>query len=190
MLADFISFQIDYKNTMILRRVTTIVNITLRDRVYHEDVGFGMQGMALDKVTRSSPIIPWYDHQLVRLTARCSIQCKRETVTHALKRTLRSFGNLLGNRPYDKEYTKVCLRPSNTTWCPYPTNWSRKWSKFKSRHQNSIGRPEYAGTPSGNTFATGSPNARPSNMGPPPVVPAWTTPTQSGPKTQLHHQTQ
>ena len=39
-----------------------------------------------------------------------SIQCKKEAVTDALKRTLRNFGNLLGNCLYDKEYAKVCLR--------------------------------------------------------------------------------
>jgi DNA repair and recombination protein RAD52 len=69
MLADFISFQIDFseQTQRYCVGVTAIVKVTLRDGVYHEDVGFGMldncrqKGMALDKVTRSSPIIPWYD---------------------------------------------------------------------------------------------------------------------------------
>ncbi|ORY25756.1 hypothetical protein BCR39DRAFT_560930 [Naematelia encephala] len=67
--------------------VTAIVRITLQDGCHHEDVGCGQaenqprKGMALDKA-------------------------KKEAVTDATKRVLRSFGNLLGNCLYDKEYTK------------------------------------------------------------------------------------
>jgi recombination DNA repair RAD52 pathway protein len=32
-------------------------------------------------------------------------QCKKEAVTDGLKRTLRTFGNVLGNCLYDKAYT-------------------------------------------------------------------------------------
>lgn len=40
------------------------------------------------------------------LTPCCfSLQCKKEAVTDALKRTLRNFGSLLGNCLYDKHYT-------------------------------------------------------------------------------------
>ncbi|CAE6496000.1 unnamed protein product [Rhizoctonia solani] len=65
--------------------VSAIVRVTLRDGAFHEDVGFGAldnskgKGAALDK-------------------------CKKEAVTDAIKRTLRNFGNVLGNCLYDKQY--------------------------------------------------------------------------------------
>lgn len=65
--------------------VSALVRVTLRDGAFHEDVGFGAlenargKGMALDK-------------------------CKKEAVTDAIKRTLRNFGNVLGNCLYDKQY--------------------------------------------------------------------------------------
>ena len=55
----------------------------------------------------------------------------------ALKRTLRNFGNLLGNCLYDKEYAKVRLRPFDMAWQSFLTKLCRKWLRFKSRHQNS-----------------------------------------------------
>ncbi|KAG6864996.1 hypothetical protein C0991_005731 [Blastosporella zonata] len=71
--------------------VTAIVRVTLRDGVYHEDIGYGMlensksKGAALDK-------------------------CKKEAVTDGLKRALRNFGNLLGNCLYDKNYTQEVVK--------------------------------------------------------------------------------
>ncbi|KAF8609580.1 Rad52/22 double-strand break repair protein [Ceratobasidium sp. AG-I] len=65
--------------------VSALVRVTLRDGAFHEDVGYGAlenakgKGMALDK-------------------------CKKEAVTDAIKRTLRNFGNVLGNCLYDKQY--------------------------------------------------------------------------------------
>ncbi|KAH7344803.1 Rad52/22 family double-strand break repair protein-domain-containing protein [Rhizoctonia solani] len=65
--------------------VSALVRVTLRDGAFHEDVGFGAldnakgKGAALDK-------------------------CKKEAVTDAIKRTLRNFGNVLGNCLYDKQY--------------------------------------------------------------------------------------
>ncbi|KAH0580949.1 hypothetical protein H2248_012102 [Termitomyces sp. 'cryptogamus'] len=70
---------------------TAIVRVTLRDGVFHEDVGYGMlensksKGTALDK-------------------------CKKEAVTDGLKRALRNFGNLLGNCLYDKAYTQEVVK--------------------------------------------------------------------------------
>ncbi|KAG5637350.1 hypothetical protein H0H81_004861 [Sphagnurus paluster] len=70
---------------------TAIVRVTLRDGVYHEDIGYGMlensksKGSALDK-------------------------CKKEAVTDGLKRALRNFGNLLGNCLYDKSYTQEVVK--------------------------------------------------------------------------------
>ncbi|KAI0346485.1 hypothetical protein BDW22DRAFT_1342656 [Trametopsis cervina] len=71
--------------------VTAIVRITLRDGVYHEDIGYGLlenaksKGAALDK-------------------------CKKEAVTDAVKRALRNFGNLLGNCLYDKSYAQEVVK--------------------------------------------------------------------------------
>ncbi|PVF96443.1 hypothetical protein CPB86DRAFT_761997 [Serendipita vermifera] len=71
--------------------VTAIVRVTLRDGTSHEDVGYGLlencksKGMALDK-------------------------CKKEAITDALKRTLRSFGNVLGNCLYDKDYIREVMK--------------------------------------------------------------------------------
>jgi len=64
---------------------------------------------------------------------------QEEAVTDALKRILRNFANLLANCLYDKEYAKVCLRPLSVTWYPFLTNPTRKWSRFKYRHQHSTG---------------------------------------------------
>ncbi|RXK39941.1 hypothetical protein M231_02736 [Tremella mesenterica] len=71
--------------------VTAIVRITLQDGCFHEDVGCGQcenvrgKGAALDKA-------------------------KKEAVTDATKRALKTFGNLLGNCLYDKDYTKEIVK--------------------------------------------------------------------------------
>ncbi|KIY47888.1 Rad52/22 double-strand break repair protein [Fistulina hepatica ATCC 64428] len=71
--------------------VTAIIKVTLRDGVFHEDVGYGIlenaksKGAALDK-------------------------CKKEAVTDGVKRALRSFGNLCGNCLYDKSYTQDIIK--------------------------------------------------------------------------------
>ncbi|KAJ7443804.1 RAD52 DNA repair protein [Mycena latifolia] len=71
--------------------VSVIMRVTLKEGVYHEDVGYGMienakaKGMALDK-------------------------CKKEAVTDGLKRTLRTFGNVMGNCLYDKQYTAEIVK--------------------------------------------------------------------------------
>ncbi|CAA7267231.1 unnamed protein product [Cyclocybe aegerita] len=71
--------------------VTAVMRVTLRDGVFHEDVGYGMlensksKGMALDK-------------------------CKKEAVTDGLKRALRNFGNVLGNCLYDKTYASEIVK--------------------------------------------------------------------------------
>ncbi|KAG7562540.1 hypothetical protein FFLO_02014 [Filobasidium floriforme] len=65
--------------------ITAIIRITLRDGTFHEDTGYGGgenlkgKGSALDKA-------------------------KKEAVTDGIKRTLRMFGNVLGNCLYDKKY--------------------------------------------------------------------------------------
>ncbi|KAJ7756176.1 Rad52 22 double-strand break repair protein [Mycena metata] len=74
------------------RRHGGTMRVTLKEGVFHEDVGYGMfenakaKGMALDK-------------------------CEKEAVTEGLKRTLRTFGSVLGNCLYDKQYTKIKVPP-------------------------------------------------------------------------------
>ncbi|KAF8518349.1 RAD52 DNA repair protein [Hysterangium stoloniferum] len=71
--------------------VSAIVRVTLKDGVYHEDAGYGVaenvksKGTALEK-------------------------CKKEAITDGIKRTLRNFGNLLGNCLYDKQYTQEIVK--------------------------------------------------------------------------------
>lgn len=71
--------------------VTAIVRVTLRDGVFHEDVGYGMSENGKSK-------------------AQSLDKCKKEAVTDGVKRALRSFGNLLGNCLYDKEYAKEIVK--------------------------------------------------------------------------------
>ncbi|KAF2663961.1 hypothetical protein BT63DRAFT_430203 [Microthyrium microscopicum] len=63
-----------------------IVRITLKDGTFHEDIGYGE--------IKNSPS-----------KAAAFEKTKKEASTDALKRTLRNFGNLLGNCLYDKTYT-------------------------------------------------------------------------------------
>ncbi|WVQ78161.1 hypothetical protein IAT38_000242 [Cryptococcus sp. DSM 104549] len=71
--------------------VTAIIRITLLDGTFHEDVGCGQgenikgKGAALDKA-------------------------QKEAVTDGTKRALRTFGNVLGNCLYDKNYTKEVVK--------------------------------------------------------------------------------
>ncbi|KAG5518277.1 hypothetical protein PMAC_003073 [Pneumocystis sp. 'macacae'] len=67
--------------------VSVIVRVTLKNGIYHEDIGYGCvenfkgKGAAFEKA-------------------------KKEGTTDALKRALRTFGNVLGNCLYDKAYLK------------------------------------------------------------------------------------
>ncbi|KAG0142538.1 hypothetical protein CROQUDRAFT_50170 [Cronartium quercuum f. sp. fusiforme G11] len=65
--------------------VSAIVRISLKDGSTHEDVGYGKIDNCLSKGDALE-------------------KCKKEAVTDALKRSLRVFGNLLGNCLYDKNF--------------------------------------------------------------------------------------
>ncbi|KAM0246273.1 hypothetical protein ACHAQJ_010293 [Trichoderma viride] len=67
--------------------LSVIVRVTLRDGTYHEDVGYGSIENAKGK-------------------AMAFEKAKKEGTTDALKRTLRNFGNVLGNCIYDQNYVK------------------------------------------------------------------------------------
>ncbi|KAI1100202.1 recombination protein Rad52 [Jackrogersella minutella] len=76
--------------------LSVIVRVTLRDGTYHEDIGYGHIENCKGK-------------------AAAFEKAKKEGTTDALKRTLRNFGNVLGNCIYDKEYlsrvTKMKVGP-------------------------------------------------------------------------------
>jgi DNA repair and recombination protein RAD52 len=87
--------------------VSAVMRVTLKEGVFHEDVGYGMienakaKGAALDKVCDL--------HELFENYLSFS-QCKKEAVTDGLKRTLRTFGNVMGNCLYDKQYTSEIVK--------------------------------------------------------------------------------
>ena len=76
--------------------LSVIVRITLRDGTYHEDIGYGSIENAKGK-------------------AMAFEKAKKEGTTDGLKRALKSFGNVLGNCIYDKDYvsqvTKIKAQP-------------------------------------------------------------------------------
>ncbi|KAL8797328.1 MAG: hypothetical protein Q9195_000482 [Heterodermia aff. obscurata] len=100
------NIQIDFvdenpNNGNISLGLSVIVRVTLRDGTFHEDVGYGQIKNVRDK-------------------AAAFEKAKKEGTTDGLKRALRSFGNLLGNCIYDKDYvskvTKLKVVPSK--WDP------------------------------------------------------------------------
>ncbi|EMR64492.1 putative rad52 dna repair protein radc protein [Eutypa lata UCREL1] len=96
------NIQVDFvdENAQTLRvslGLSVIVRITLRDGTYHEDIGYGHIENCKGK-------------------AAAFEKAKKEGTTDALKRTLRNFGNVLGNCIYDKDYlakvTKMKVAPT------------------------------------------------------------------------------
>lgn len=77
--------------------LSVIVRVTLKDGAYHEDIGYGHIENCKSK-------------------AAAFEKAKKEGTTDALKRALRSFGNVLGNCIYDKAYlakvTKMKVAPT------------------------------------------------------------------------------
>ncbi|CAM1500690.1 Fc.00g098520.m01.CDS01 [Cosmosporella sp. VM-42] len=67
--------------------LSVIVRVTLRDGTFHEDIGYGSIENAKGK-------------------AMAFEKAKKEGTTDGLKRALRSFGNVLGNCIYDKDFVK------------------------------------------------------------------------------------
>lgn len=65
--------------------LSVTVRVTLKDGAYHEDIGYGHIENCKGK-------------------AAAFEKAKKEGTTDALKRALRTFGNVLGNCVYDKEY--------------------------------------------------------------------------------------
>lgn len=76
------------------------MRVTLRDGSFHEDIGYGHIENCKGK-------------------AAAFEKAKKEAATDAMKRALRTFGNVLGNCLYDKDYlakvTKIKIAPSKWT---------------------------------------------------------------------------
>ncbi|KAF2490862.1 hypothetical protein BU16DRAFT_530457 [Lophium mytilinum] len=65
--------------------LSIIVRVTLKDGTFHEDIGYGH----IENCKGKAPAFE---------------KAKKEAATDGLKRALRTFGNVLGNCLYDKEY--------------------------------------------------------------------------------------
>ncbi|KAI8355543.1 hypothetical protein BD560DRAFT_335908 [Blakeslea trispora] len=65
--------------------ISVTIKITLKDGTFHEDVGYGSSENARSKASAFE-------------------KARKQAVTDATKRALRSFGNALGNCLYDKVY--------------------------------------------------------------------------------------
>jgi DNA repair and recombination protein RAD52 len=94
------NIQIDFVDESQSGRVSlglsVIVRVTLKDGTFHEDVGYGHIENCKGK-------------------AAAFEKAKKEGTTDALKRALRTFGNILGNCIYDKDFvakvTKIKVAP-------------------------------------------------------------------------------
>ncbi|KAH9899285.1 hypothetical protein C8Q73DRAFT_313586 [Cubamyces lactineus] len=147
--------------------VTAIVRVTLRDGVFHEDVGYGLlensksKGAALDK-------------------------CKKEAVTDAVKRTLRNFGNLLGNCLYDKAYTqeviKIKVPPPK-----FDRDQLHRRPEFEETKPNVPASTSTSVSSSTSTMTAGPwIKSEPVTMPPPPNVPARTSHSVSPSEVRLN----
>lgn len=91
---DFVDVDLQTQRTSV--GVSCIVRVCLKDGTFHEDVGYGIgegmkgRGMAFEKA-------------------------RKEAVTDALKRTLRIFGDRLGNCAYDKEFLRNVKKSAPST---------------------------------------------------------------------------
>lgn len=98
--------------------LSVIVRVTLRDGTFHEDIGYGHIENCKGK-------------------AAAFEKAKKEGTTDALKRTLRNFGNVLGNCIYDKEYlskvTKIKVGPTK-----FDEDSLHRHADFVKKEQNMI----------------------------------------------------
>ncbi|KAI9789663.1 MAG: DNA repair protein rad52 [Peltula sp. TS41687] len=96
---DFVDENEDTKKVSL--GLSVIMRVTLKDGTHHEDIGYGHIENCKGK-------------------AAAFEKAKKEGTTDALKRALRTFGNVLGNCIYDKDYllrvARVKLAP--TRWDP------------------------------------------------------------------------
>lgn len=92
--------------------VSVTVRITLKDSTYHEDIGYGSAENSKSKAIAFE-------------------KARKQAVTDATKRTLRNFGNALGNCIYDKVYLNGVGRMANPQIKFVPNNLYRH-SQFET----------------------------------------------------------
>ncbi|KAI9347314.1 Rad52/22 double-strand break repair protein [Obelidium mucronatum] len=91
-----VSSEIDFVDTsqdgsLVSLGVSTVVRVTLRDGTSHEDIGYGRIENARSKGTAFEKV-------------------KKESVTDAIKRALRSFGEVMGNCTYNNELMQKIIK--------------------------------------------------------------------------------
>ncbi|KAL7936960.1 hypothetical protein V8C35DRAFT_294294 [Trichoderma chlorosporum] len=131
--------------------LSVIVRVTLRDGTYHEDVGYGSIENAKGK-------------------AMAFEKAKKEGTTDALKRTLRNFGNVLGNCIYDQDYVKQVTKIKPQTNKKFDPDNLHRHSDFARREpikevaangnmgnagNSAVTNPSVATTSAAPTFAAG-----------------------------------
>ena len=86
---------VDHNSGKFYVGVSAFVRVQLKDGCYHEDIGYGVsEGM--------------------RSKALSIEKARKEAITDGLKRSLKSFGNILGNCLADKDYVRlVCSKPKS-----------------------------------------------------------------------------
>jgi DNA recombination protein Rad52 len=124
--------------------MSCIVRVWLRDGSFHEDVGYGVcEGM--------------------KGKAAAFEKARKESVTDAMKRALRVFGDRLGNCAYDKEFLKN-VKKSN----PIPSKLKMNPQNDDTKENANFGLQNY-----NQAQPTESPH---NNNNPPPgFVPSWTS---------------
>ncbi|KAK8244218.1 Alpha/Beta hydrolase protein [Phyllosticta capitalensis] len=95
--------------------LSVIIRVTLKDGTYHEDIGYGHIENCQGK-------------------AAAFEKAKKEAATDALKRALRTFGNVLGNCLYDKNYeSKISkMKVAPTKWNPDKLHRHSDYAPVKS----------------------------------------------------------
>lgn len=110
--------------------LSVIVRVTLRDGTYHEDVGYGSIENAKGK-------------------AMAFEKAKKEGTTDALKRTLRNFGNILGNCIYDQDYVKQVTKIKAQTNKKFDPDNLHRHSDFAKKETTNVtmtGNMSHAGS--------------------------------------------
>ncbi|RUP50770.1 hypothetical protein BC936DRAFT_137719 [Jimgerdemannia flammicorona] len=102
---------VDSDNGRISIGVSVVIRVTLKDGSYHE-VGYQKR----DEMWAATVMcwdVGYGSMENAKNKANAFEKAKKEATTDALKRTLRTFGNVLGNCVYDKKYCKDILKVNN-----------------------------------------------------------------------------
>ncbi|KAL6805779.1 hypothetical protein J3E68DRAFT_422021 [Trichoderma sp. SZMC 28012] len=124
--------------------LSVIVRVTLRDGTYHEDVGYGSIENAKGK-------------------AMAFEKAKKEGTTDALKRTLRNFGNILGNCIYDQDYVKQVTKIKAQTNKKFDPDNLHRHSDFAKKEVTMTSNVSNAGNSTANNAAVTATTAAPTS---------------------------